>query len=184
MRVAIASYKKQEKLAQGVTNDEDAELIAFLISKNLEVVSAIWDDEKIDWSYFHVVVIKSPWDYHNHINRFLAWLDKLEELRVKVLNPVKMIRWNSHKRYLKEIAENGLPVIPVEYLERGDVFDGRFFDLFGTEKLVIKPCVSAGAQNTITIHRNNFQEHIDGIGQLLKEQDYMIQPFVAEIKRV
>ncbi len=122
MRIAIASYKKQENFALGVTNDEDAELIALLISKGLEVVSAIWNDEEIDWSHFDVVVIKSPWDYHNHINRFMSWLDKLEELRVKVLNPVEIIKWNSHKGYLKEIAESGLPVIPVRYLEKGTVF--------------------------------------------------------------
>jgi glutathione synthase/RimK-type ligase-like ATP-grasp enzyme len=182
MKIAIVGYKKEEKFAQGVTNDEDAELIDFLIRKGLDVVPAIWNDENIDWNSFTIAVIKSPWDYHNHLNEFLNWLDHLVKLGIKVLNPVEIIKWNSNKHYLKDIAAKGLPVIPAEYLKQGAHFDSRFFDLFGTDKLVVKPCVSAGAQNTITVNKNNFSERIDEIGQLLKEQDYMVQPFAEEIK--
>jgi hypothetical protein len=182
MRIAIVSYRKEEKFAQGVSNDEDADLVAFLTGKGLDVVTAIWDDENVDWSSFDVAVIKSPWDYHNRLNEFLAWADRVEKLGVKVLNPVEIIKWNSHKRYLKEIIKTGLPVIPARYLEKGSSFDGRFFDLFSTEKLVVKPCVSANAQNTITVTESNLNKRTKEIEQLLKERDYMVQPFVEEIK--
>jgi hypothetical protein len=46
----------------------------------------------------------------------------------------------------------------------------------------VKPCVSAGAQNTITVNRNDYNERSVDIEQLLQEQDYMVQPFVDEIK--
>lgn len=182
MKIAIVSYKKQEKFAQGVTNDEDADLISFLTRKGLNVVSTIWNDKNVDWNSFNIAIIKSPWDYHNNITDFLNWLDKLKSLNVQVLNPVEIIKWNSHKKYLKEIAKKGLPVIQTEYLEKGSVFEERFFDLFNTNKLVVKPCVSAGAQNTITIDKNSSQERITEIAQLLKVEDYIVQPFVEEIK--
>lgn len=182
MKIAIVSYKKQEKFAQGVTNDEDADLIAFLTGKGLNVVPAIWDDENVDWKSFDVAVIKSPWDYHNHLTEFLNWLDELEKLKIKVLNPVEIIKWNSHKKYLKDIAQKGLPVIPAEYLDKGSAFDGRFFELFGADKLVVKPCVSAGAQHTVTVDRINLKERTEEISQLLKADDYIVQPFVEEIK--
>ncbi|RFS26723.1 hypothetical protein DVR12_02750 [Chitinophaga silvatica] len=182
MKIAIVSYKKLEKFTQGVTNDEDADLITFLKSKGLDVVPAIWNDEMVDWNSFNVAVIKSPWDYHNHLTEFLEWLNKLEKLNIKVLNPVEIIKWNSHKEYLSDIAKNGLPVIPTEYLHKGSAFEDRFFDLFGTDKLVIKPCVSAGAQNTITVNKNTLKEHKAEIENLLMAEDYIVQPFAEEIK--
>lgn len=182
MKIAIVSYRKQEKFAQGVTNDEDIDLLIFLTHKGLDVVSIIWNDDKIDWESFDVAIIKSPWDYHNNLTLFWEWLDKLQSLNVKVRNPVEIIKWNSHKKYLKEITENGLPVIPAEYLEKGSVFDNHFFELFNTKKLVVKPCVSAGAQNTITVNKDNMIERSEEIRQLLKTEDYIVQPFVEEIK--
>lgn len=182
MKITIVGYKKEERFSQGVANDEDTELINFLISKGLDVVPTIWNDKNVDWRSFDVAVIKSPWDYHNHLSEFLNWLDHVEILGVKVLNPVEIIKWNSDKHYLKDIAEKGLPVIPSEYLDKGSSFDHHFFDLFEVDKVVIKPCVSAGAQNTITVSKANSEERSLDINELLKEQDYMVQPFAEEIK--
>ncbi|PWN64484.1 ATP-grasp domain-containing protein [Chryseobacterium oncorhynchi] len=182
MKITVVGYKKEERLSQGVVNDEDTELINFLINKGLDVVPTIWNDENVNWSGFDVAIIKSPWDYHNHLEEFLNWLERIEDVGVSILNPAEIIKWNSDKHYLKDIAEKGLPVIPAEYLEKNSSFDNHFFDLFKTEKLVVKPCVSAGAQNTVTVSKSNFDERSREIEQLLKEQDYMVQPFVEEIK--
>ncbi|MFB6456776.1 RimK family alpha-L-glutamate ligase [Chitinophaga sp. Hz27] len=182
MKIAIVGYKKQERLAQGVINDEDADLVAFLTRKGLDVVPAIWNDEAVDWGNFDVAVLKSPWDYHNHLTDFSNWLDKLEKLNVKVLNPVEIIKWNSNKKYLKDFALKGLPIIPSEYLDKGASFDDHFFDLFGTENLVVKPCVSAGAQNTVIVNKSNLKERTAEIDEHLKTADYLVQPFVEEIK--
>ncbi|MCJ7934098.1 MAG: hypothetical protein MUW56_10800 [Chryseobacterium sp.] len=105
MKITIVGYKKEERLSQGVANDEDTELISFLINKGLDIVPTIWNDKNVDWSSFDVAVIKSPWDYYNHLNEFLNWLGSLEKQGVKVLNPVEVIKWNSDKHYLKDIAD-------------------------------------------------------------------------------
>lgn len=182
MKIAIVSYKKQEKFTQGVATDEDADLIKFLRGKGLNVVPAIWNDDTVDWSDFNVAIIKSPWDYHNHLPEFLMWLDNLEKIGVRVLNPIAVIKWNSHKRYLKDLTKKGLPVIRAEYLEKGSTFDPRFFDLFGVSQLVVKPCVSAGAQNTVTIDKDSYHGRLVEIEQHLKTEDYLVQPFMDEIK--
>lgn len=182
MKITVVGYKKEARLSQGVANDEDTDLINFLKEKELDVVPSIWNDENVDWSSFDVAVIKSPWDYHNHLSEFLNWLDHIEQLGVRVLNPVEIIKWNSDKHYLKDIADKQLPVIASEYLDKGSSFDNGFFDLLNADKLVVKPCVSAGAQNTVTISRDNIDERSKEINELLKEQDYMVQPFVEEIK--
>lgn len=182
MKITIVGYKKEVKFSQGVTNDEDADLTSFLKNKGLDVVPTVWNDENVDWKSYDVAIIKSPWDYHNNLQEFLNWLDHIERQSVKVLNPVEIIKWNADKHYLKDIAEKQLPVIASEYLEKGSSFGQHFFEVFGVDQLVVKPCVSAGAQNTVTINRDNFDERSKDINAFLEEQDYMVQPFVEEIK--
>ena len=182
MKIALVSYKKQEKFSQGVSNDEDADLISFLQKKGLDVVSVIWNDNQVDWTSFQVAVIKSPWDYHNHLTDFLSWLVSLEALKVRVLNPVEIIKWNSHKKYLKDMEQKGLPVIPSAYLQQGASFGSYCFDAFSTDELVVKPCISAGAQNTIRLTKANYDSKKEQLEQLLEAGDYIVQPFIHEIK--
>lgn len=181
MKIALATYDKQAKFDQGLTTDEDADLAAFLTNKGLEVSSPIWNDKTVDWGKFDVVVIKSTWDYHDHLADFLIWLEEVEKLGVRIYNPMETIRWNSDKKYLKDISRKSLPVIAAEYLERGSTFDNRFFDLFNMDQLVVKPCVSAGARGTVTVNKSNFHERSADIEQWLKNEDYIVQPFVNEI---
>lgn len=182
MRIALITSVKLKKNAQAIANNEDAQLLDFLTAKGLHVISTTWNDKSTDWSNFDGVIMKSPWDYHHHVDDFLAWLDKLNELGIKVFNPIEIIKWNSNKRYLIDLAQKGLPVIPSEYLEKATPFDRRLFDALGRDKLVIKPCISAGAENTLVIDKTNLHGHLDEINQLLAERDCLIQPFVSEVK--
>lgn len=181
MKIALVTYEKQAKFAQGVTNDEDDDLIAFLKAKGEQVVSTIWNDNKVDWEKFDVAILKSPWDYHNHLDEFLAWVDRICALGVKLLNPTEIIKWNSHKKYLADFAKQGLPTIPAEYLSKGGRFEEELFDRLGDDRLVVKPCVSAGAQHTISVHRRNYADLKLEIDQGLQNEDYIVQPFIEEI---
>ncbi len=182
MKIALVGYRKQKKFAQGVQTDEDADLLQFLKGRGLDVVTTIWNDHTVDWTDFNVIIIKSPWDYHNHLSDFLAWLESLEISGVRVLNPVEVIRWNSHKKYLQEIASRELPVIASKYLQKGEFFNEQLFNDLYTDRLVLKPCVSAGAQNTIVIDSTNYENYRDDINLLLTNEDFIAQPFVDEIE--
>ena len=105
----------------------------------------------------------------------------LKKSNLKVLNPVNVLKWNSNKRYLKEISDKGFAVIPSIYLTKGSSVDDSLFNHFDTEDLVVKPCVSAGAKNTITLNRKNITEKSKLVESLLTEEDYLVQPFVKEI---
>lgn len=181
MKFAFVGYKVQEKYTTGVTSDEDNDLLIFLKEKQLDIAAVVWNDPDINWNIFDIVIIKSPWDYHENIVSFIQWLDLLEELNIKVLNPVDIIKWNSNKHYLKKIGDKGLRVIPSEYIGKGSSFSDRFFEVFDTDRLVVKPCVSAGAKNTIIVDENNFSEKIITINLLLQEEDFLVQPYAEEI---
>lgn len=182
MKIAFVGYKVQEKYLTGTSSDEDTDLLVFLTGKGLDITAVVWNDEDTNWNNFDVVIIKSPWDYHENIVVFNNWLDQLRDLNIPVLNPVDIVKWNSNKHYLKWISQSGLAVIQSEYIKIGDAFSDRFFELFHTDKLVVKPCVSAGAKNTLIVDKEHYVEQSKIIDTLLQEEDYLVQPFIEEIK--
>lgn len=181
MEIALVGYQIQQQYTQGVNHDEDAELLAFLRGKGLSVRTVIWNDAIVDWKTFDLVLLKSPWDYHEHIQAFNDWLDTLKNAGVKVLNPVEIVKWNSNKRYLLEVAEKGFKVIPSLLITNSTVIGHNLFEHFNATQLVVKPCVSAGAKNTIVINKGNITEKAAILSELVSTEDYLVQPFVPEI---
>lgn len=181
MKIAYVSYQIQEKYTSA-TVDEDKTLLDFLTDKGLSIERVIWNDPAVAWKSYDLAIIKSPWDYHEHIAAFKQWLDQLELLNVRLLNPYERVRWNMDKHYLGEIAASGLAVIPSFFLEKGDRLDlDALTTHFNAEKLIIKPCISAGAKNTYILTAQNLSDHESQINELLQEEAFVAQPFMPEI---
>ena len=135
-------------------NTENGKLFAFLKEKGLQVSYEIWHDENVDWSQFDAVVIKTPWDYYYRIHEFTAWLDKLERIGSYVLNPIKMLRWNSDKIYFKDMEKEGVKLVSTIWLEQGQNFDvEKIFAELNTDKIIVKPRVSGGAKHTYALNK-------------------------------
>jgi len=49
------------------------------------------------------------------------------------------------------------------------------------DKLVVKPLVSGGAKNTLKVVRGTEVGMEEKIGNLLQEEDFLVQPFIPEI---
>lgn len=98
---------------------DDLAVIEALPRRGIEAVHAVWNDPDVDWSSFRLVVVRSTWDYIDRRDDFLAWAESLP----KVLNPASILRWNTDKRYLGDLAKAGLPVIPTRFLEPGHAFE-------------------------------------------------------------
>jgi hypothetical protein len=84
------------------------------------------------------VVLRDTWDYTDRVEEFLAWAGALPRL----LNPAGVVAWSSDKRYLRDLAAAGVPVVPTTWLEPGDAFERPLHEH------VVKPTVSAGARDT------------------------------------
>jgi glutathione synthase/RimK-type ligase-like ATP-grasp enzyme len=128
-----------------------------------------------DLSAFDLVMPLVAWGYHLGIARWHALLDRLERESFTTLNPVPLLRWNSDKRYLAELGEKGLAVIPtrlVETLDESALVEARAE--YG-EELVVKPPVSASADGT---HR--LGPH-DPIPAGSRGCEMMIQPFLPSV---
>jgi glutathione synthase/RimK-type ligase-like ATP-grasp enzyme len=181
MKIGIVSYKDKARYASSVP-DEDEMLMQFLKEKDDEPFVLVWDDPSVVWMDYDVLIIKSTWDYFDDkIDLFYQWLDDIKSKGVKIFNPVDTIKWNADKKYLKDIEAKGLKIVPTEFILQGSLFSpDYYFDLFKTGKLILKPSVSGGAKNTITIEKNK-KYNSEEIESWLKKEDYIIQPFIPEI---
>lgn len=137
-----------------------------------------------------VVILKSIWGYHLDSNMFLKTLNDLENRGVCVVNSPNIVRWNINKReYLKEVSSM-VPVIPTASLdvEKGDSVtevNTKIEDictLFNSEKVVIKPVISASGflTNIYQTGRDNKSILASLTQNNLKE--YIIQPYRDSIK--
>ncbi|WP_266204281.1 ATP-grasp domain-containing protein [Pontibacter kalidii] len=181
-QIALITYKDAGKYT-GVSEEENARLHGFLTQKGLQVTPEIWDDPAVDWSRYDLVLLKSPWDYFDKIEVFYAWLRKLEELQVRVLNPIHIVRWNTDKRYLVELQEKGEKVVPTVWLERGSRLNvAAAFGQLQSEKIIVKPAVSGGAKNTFALTREEAEAQATSINALLQEESFLAQPFIPEIQ--
>ncbi|WP_438295642.1 ATP-grasp domain-containing protein [Streptomyces sp. HUAS TT7] len=169
----------------GFEYDVDLPLIvAALRGEGLAAQAVAWDADDVAWDGFDLAVIRSTWDYATRLDDFLAWAD-LTSRHTRLLNPAPMVRWNSDKRYLVELSERGVPVVPTRVLEPGDQCGEADFDRAGD--VVVKPTVSAGARDTARYEPGQAAAALRHARMLLdQDRAVLIQPYlrlVAEGER-
>lgn len=125
-----------------VGDPDDAALVAALHARDLDVHWIPWSEsdplelaDRID-----LLVLRSTWDYTDRREDFLAWLDTAA---VPVMNSPSLVRWNSDKRYLADLADAGVPTVPSSVL---DSPDDAWTIPEGFEEFVVKPSVGAGSR--------------------------------------
>jgi hypothetical protein len=171
-RIALATAAEFPDL------DEDgAVLMAALEARGISAEPAVWTDPRADWASYHLVVVRCTWDYHLRRDEFLDWADRVGSL-TRLANPASVLRWNTHKTYLRDLASAGLPVVETVWLEPGDHFtvprEGEY---------VVKPAVSAGSNDT---NRFVVGEH-DGLAAahatalLAAGRTVMVQPYMQQV---
>ncbi|GAA4418289.1 hypothetical protein GCM10023187_51580 [Nibrella viscosa] len=182
MKIAYICYEDIGTYASSVENEDQA-LFRFLKTKGLDIHFMLWTDPLAQWSHFDLALLKAPWDYFEKIDQFYAWLDTLKQQHVPLLNPYDIVRWNSDKHYLRDIAAAGFPVTPTLFLEKGEQADlAAYFDQFNSVKLIVKPCISAGSKNTYAISREQLSDFTPKLNALLQQEAFMVQPFLTQIQ--
>ena len=117
-----------------------------------ECIFVPWESKSVDWDDFDAVIIRSTWDYQQKEKLFFKTLVKISKSKAKLYNPLSVIKWNINKNYLKDLEFKNIPIIPTKFF---DVFDyknvKKCFLIFETNKLIIKPSVSANADDTFIL---------------------------------
>ncbi len=111
------------------------------------------------------------WGYHRQPAR---WDRLIETLPVPVINPARVLGWNTRKTYLLGLAARGAPVIPTLAMERIASEDlDEVFERLGAEMLVIKPQVSAGSHLTLKVARGETPE--------IAPEPMLVQPYLESV---
>lgn len=142
-------------------------LLGALQRAGAEAHEVDWDDDGADWASFDLALVRSTWDYFERLPEFLAWAARVAA-QTRLLNPRDVLRWNTDKHYLADLAHAGVPVVPSTFVEPGEDA-GRAVDAFfvaGTQAsahppsapapasreresrdVVVKPAVGAGSRD-------------------------------------
>jgi glutathione synthase/RimK-type ligase-like ATP-grasp enzyme len=174
--VALATCREFPDL-----DDEDRLLIPALADRGVDAVPAVWTDAAVDWASFDAVVIRATWDYPADRPGFLAWTEHVEEASL-LLNPAPVVRWNTDKRYLSDLADAGLPVVPTVFLEPGTDHDGW---TPGEGDFVVKPAVSGGSRDTMRYTSegpNAAHAHVERL--LAEGRTVMVQPYLEAVDTI
>ncbi len=146
----------------------------------MEMVS--WRKSDVDWDSYDVVIIRSPWDYQDDPQAFLTVLSEIENSSARLENSLSIVRNNIDKAYLKTLESKQVTIVPTLWRESFD-FDelASFFEHFGVEQIVLKPRISANADNTFWLNKSNFQLKRKALAEAFEHRNFMVQPFMEAI---
>ena len=155
-------------------------LLPALEERGIDARPSVWTDPSVDWSSFDAIVVRSPWDYFMRASEWADWLDRVEATAVPMFNPSKVVRWNSHKSYLQQLASAGVPVIDT-VMTQGQA-GADLPDLLagaGWDDAIVKPAIDGGAMRLFRVRDvDDPQARFDA---LVAEGDVLVQPFLPSI---
>lgn len=161
---------------------DDRHLARALAELGASVTWCCWDDPRVRWKDFDIVVLRSCWDYHLRPDAFLTWIRICVASGVTLVNHAVSVLATIHKRYLLELAAAGVPVPALELVTRGrrasldEVLASR-----GWREAVVKPAISASAQDTWRVHQGASDSSSARFRDLLSRADVIVQEFVPEV---
>ena len=155
-----------------------------------------WADAEVDWRDFDLAVLRSTWDYSQRPREFDGWLERAGA-QTRILNEPDLVRWNIDKRYLRELEEAGIAVVPTSYHDdeqslaralgaaAGPAAEGSELRPDGDEgaepHVVLKPTVGAGAQLAGLLRPDDPAALALGRSILTEDRAVMLQPEIPEL---
>lgn len=181
MRIALATCANLPDWEQ-----DDQPLHAALRERGVDVLQPAWDDETFDYDAVDACLIRTTWDYTARCDAFCAWAERAAA-RTRFYNPPDLVRWNTNKSYLRDLAARGVPTIPTIWLERGR---GEV-DLFSLlrenrwPRAFLKPIVGSTAQHTLRFDdtAEGLRRAKEHLAQHLPRQSFLLQPYLESVER-
>jgi hypothetical protein len=177
--IGLVTYARQPELT-----DDDRPLIGALEKLGMPALPVRWDDESVALDAFQALVLRSTWDYHLRVAEFERWLTRVEQAGVPLWNPVALVRWNMHKRYLRELAEAGVMIPKTQWVNSGTAMQLRdVMDAEGWSEAIVKPAISASATDTSRVQADDAGD-AGRFDELLQRSDLLVQEIVPEVASV
>lgn len=179
MRIALASCLNPPQ------EDFDAPpLVDALSARGHQAREVAWDEPGVRWNEYDAVLLRSTWNYFHRLSEFLDWASAVEG-NSRLWNPLEVVRWNTHKFYLRDLERRGTPIVPTEYVPAGSSLDlEECLARRGWSAAVIKPAVSADAFATMRAEEGDPATLASGQRHLqthLPERDMLVQSYLPTV---
>lgn len=142
-----------------------------------DVVDCRWNDaDDVFLRGVDAVLPLIAWGYHLDGGRWFDLLDRIAFRKTPCVNDVAILRWNSDKAYLGELSEKGVAVVPtIEGAGSEQKLLERAAERFGTDRLVVKPRLSASGEGTYALRSH------DPLPEDIRDKRFIVQPFLDTI---
>lgn len=172
---------------------EDLYLKHSLNKQNCKVDIISWEDKTIDYSKYDLIIIRSIWGFQENKTKFENWLNMLETQKIKVLNPINVIKNNYDKEIQFDILNKyNIETIKTFFLPINKNIKSRILDLKTNNDLennliVLKPTISEGSKDVYLVGDNRYEfNNIIDINEVYNKyknnkSKLMVQPFMKEI---
>lgn len=174
------AFLSTDKLEGFVSDDERA--VAPLAARGWAVETVSWR-QPCDWNRFGMVIIRTTWDYQHDADYFLKVLERIDASRAVLQNNLELVKWNIRKTYLRDLQEKGNRIVPTIWQEGGispEKLNG-FYARLHSDEIIIKPIISANADHTFRLHREDIPFYYDKLQHLFAGRAFMAQPFMENI---
>ena len=159
--------------------DDDRRVLDAFAERDVDAEAVAWSRPDVDWDAYDVALLRSTWDYVDHLGEFLDVTGEIARSRCTLLNPVAAVHWNADKHYLDDLDRIGVPIVP---LVRGTAAEAsRLLSAVedaGWHELVLKPAIGVGGSGVV---RTDAAGLADALGALSPATEVMVQPFADAI---
>ena len=162
-------------------NADHAPIAQALRARGVVSLDVAWDDPRFDWSSVDVAVLRSTWDYHLRHEEFLKWTRRVPRL----LNPARVVQWNFHKGYLKDLEARGIPTVPTRWVGPGVApLLPQLLAQHGWTDAILKPCISGGAHRTLRFNSRDWRDAQELLAEICASGEAMVQPYLSTVETV
>ncbi|WP_308799868.1 ATP-grasp domain-containing protein [Agromyces silvae] len=158
---------------------DDRRLLEALARLGVDAEPVVWSRDGVDWDAYDAAVLRSTWDYVDHLDEFLEVTAAIDASRCVLLNPVDAVRWNADKHYLDDLDRRGVPIVP---LVRGTAAEAPRLRAAaveaGWDDLVLKPAVGVGGSGVVRTDASGLTAALEALASGI---ELMVQPFAESI---
>lgn len=156
------------------SNGDDTRLPEALAELGVRGSWAVWDDPDVDFDRADLVVLRCTWDYARRRAEFLRWCESVPALA----NPAGVVRWNTDKSYLVELARLGIATVPTRLVEPGEHAE------WPEGEFVLKPAVGAGSRDAARFGPTGLDAAESHLRQLhAQDRVAVLQPYQEAVDR-
>jgi glutathione synthase/RimK-type ligase-like ATP-grasp enzyme len=142
-----------------------------------------WRNPEVDWDTYDAVYLGTPWDYPEDVPLFIRVLEQIDGSRATLVNDIELVRWSIPKTYLRDLESRGADIVPSRWFDRLSPGQDPFsFEALTSDRLVIKPVVSANAKDTFLLNRDDVADKTELLLHTFRDRAFMVQPFIESIR--